>query len=389
MLGPDGAVAGTTRPRRSAAACGRRTRPTSIACPSAAPPPRPTVQATALVRARKRLASSREQILAEACRYLSLADPSAAVAVLAGSGPNRLTDPETGGLVADLVAIAGERAALNGLVAAQRRTQQDWARTKLALLADDRARGGTYQPYLTEERTRQLGRDLAAIPDSPELTAARQRTGDRRESLTHLVAGLAARRPLLFRLWDTDVPFLARRLVADPTAASRSTDLRDAVLRRLRTGYQAGAELSRKLDGDPAIVWTFAPLIDDALHMLDADESDFVTRVARDRVREEKPAADLVVASEWLGYAQLAFALGGAEPIAAAVSVAQVAVDLAAVVVKVFAAARQQLGENAFLRPSERLGVPPDYTGALMDAVDVAINVFTSLPFDTKVARDE
>lgn len=83
-----------------------------------------TVQATALARARQRLAISREQILAEARRYLSLADPSAAAAVLAGRGPNRLTGPETGGLVADLGAIAGERAVLTGLVAAQRHTQQ-------------------------------------------------------------------------------------------------------------------------------------------------------------------------------------------------------------------------------------------------------------------------
>src|SRR5207248_2061002 len=113
-----------------------------------------TVQATALTRAQHRVTIAREQALTEAQRYLSLAGPSSAPAVLAGNGPNRLTGPEASGLVADLVAIANERSALAGLVSAQRREEQAWGRTKLGMLADDRARGGTYQPYLTEEQLR-------------------------------------------------------------------------------------------------------------------------------------------------------------------------------------------------------------------------------------------
>lgn len=355
------------------------------------------VQAAAADRARTRLAVSRAQVVAEARRYLSLSgDPSAAAAVLVGSGPNRLTGPETLGLVGDLIAIANARAALAGVTAVQRRAEREWGREKLAMLADDRARAGVHQTYLTDAQARQLARDLAAIPDSAEVRDAKQRVTDQRESLTRLVAALAANRPLLFRLWDTDVPFLARRLiqqsrggniVADRATVSDSDELRDAVLEVLRGTYQAATELNRRIGAEPELVWEFQHLIDDTLSGLYADESDFAARSARDRVRAEKPAAELETWSEWLGYAQLAFALTGAEPVAAAVTVAQIAVGLAAVVVQAFAAARLQLGEDAFLRPSARLGVPPSYSGVVMDAVDVAINVFTFLKFDAKLLR--
>lgn len=353
------------------------------------------VQRAAVAGALRRLSASREQVLAEARRYLSLSGgPSSAAAVLGGTGPNRLTGPETVGLVADLVAIAGARSAVAGRQAAQRRAEQEWNRTKLMMLSDDRARAGAYSPYITDAQLQQMAKDLAAIPDSPAVRDARQQTADQREALAKLVAGLAANRPLLFRLWDTDVPFLALRLVqqsrsgnitADRGAVSDSVGLRDAVVARLRTTFQSATELTHKIDTDPELVWSFEPLIEDTLTALHMDASDFVARVAHDRVRAEKPAVELTIWSEWLGYAQLAFGLSGLAPVAAALTVAQVAVDVAAVIAKAFDVMRQQIGEDAFLRPSARLGVSPSYSSVLMDAFDIAIGVLTSPPFDTKL----
>jgi hypothetical protein len=356
------------------------------------------VEQTAVANALARLENSRVQVVEEARRYLSIAGgESAAHAVLAGSGPNRLSGPETMGLVADLIAIANGRIALASLTTAQRKAESDWARTKLAMLADERARRGVDDRYFTEAQRKQFLADFLALPDSREVVDATQRVVDQRQALADLVTVRAAARPLLYRLWDTDIPFLALRLirssragnlVADKAVVMASDEFRSEVLRRLRRTYQASIELTRKFRGEPDTVWTFEPLIESALTGLNADASEFAARVARDRVRVERPGSELAEWSKWLGFAQLGFALTGAPPVAAAFMVAQAAVDAGAVVLKAFAAAEQQLGEDAFLRPSARLGVPPSYSGVLMDALDVAIGVFTPLPFDTKLFRE-
>jgi hypothetical protein len=353
------------------------------------------VQQSAVTLALARLEASRRETLVEARRYLSLAAVSSAADVLAGDGPNRLTGPETLGLVADLIAIGNARARLAGLVSVQRLAQRESDRTNLGMLYDDRARAGIDQPYLSEDQLRQLSRDLAALPDSAPLADAKQKVAGAREALATVVAERAAARPLLYRLWDTDIPFQALRLlrasrqgnvVADRATVGDSTTLRSAVLGRLRTTYQAATSLTRRLDGEPELVWAFEPLIDAALLDLDVDVSEFAARAARERIRAEHPGADLAVWSEWLGYAQIAFTITGAEPLAAGATVAQAVVDLGSAVVKAFAVARQQIGEDAFLRPSARLGVPPSYFGPLMDVLDVAINA-AGLPVDTKPFR--
>lgn len=358
------------------------------------------VQQVAVTQALRRLKTSRMQVITEAERYLTPSSrPGAAKAVLEGTDPDQLAGPETIDLVKDLIAIAKARTALGGLLASQRRAEEQWGREKLEILWDDRARRGRGPGLpLTFEQTAQLGRDWAAIGDSAEVRDAKQRTQDARQALAELVTVLASGRPVLYRLWDTDAPFVALRTVLgnreqntgqDQAAVTPGSELRAAVLTPLRTTYQAATELSLRLRREPDMVWRFEPLIEDAIASLHADGGDFAERAALDRIRREKPATDLAEWSTWLGYAQLAFALTGAEPIAAAATAAQVAVDLAAAVVKAFAAAQQQTGEDAFLQPSARLGTPPSYSGALMDALDVAIGVFTPLPVDTKIFRAE
>jgi hypothetical protein len=354
------------------------------------------VEKAALEGALRRLELSRTQLVAEARRYLSLANPSSAPDVLSGSGPTKLTGPETLDLVADLIAIGTARIELARRAVARREAVQRWEREKLGILEDDRTRAGVHRTYVTDAQLREQSAALAAMGDSREVADAKRRVADQHEALTQLVTGLAAGRSLLFRLWDTEVPFLALRLIkgsrggpaADRARVIDSRDLRDAVVARLRTAYQAATELIGDLKSDPDLVWRFEPLIEDTLSGLNAGDSDFAARAARERVKQERPGVELAEWSKWLGFAQLGFALSGAAPVATAFMVAQAAVDIGGVVVKAFAAAQQQLGEDAFLRPSARLGVPPSYSGPVMDALDVAIGVLTPLPFDTKFFRE-
>lgn len=365
-------------------------------------PRRQALAATALrdiavSAARARLAASKLQVVTEASRYLSTSsDPAAVPAILLGTAPNRLTGPEVLGLVQDLIAIAHARLQLAGAQDGQRRNVQQWDQTKLAMLSDDRSRSGVFRPYLTDQQARQLGQDLAALPDSAEVLAAKQRTADQRLALTNLVISLASKRPLIFRLWNTDAPFIALHLirdsrtsntVADRTILADSGPLRDLVLNPLRTAYRAATDLDREFTSNPEIAWKFEPLIDAALTSVHADESDFASRVVHDRIREAKPATELAVVSEWLGYAQMTAVVTGAEPTAVAFMVAQIAVDLTGVIAKAFAVAQQQQGEAAFLNPSDRLGVPPSYSGPVMDAFDIALGVLnpSPVPIDTRL----
>jgi hypothetical protein len=357
------------------------------------------VQELAVAAALGRLEASRAQVVTEARRYLSLANTaSAAATVLSQNAGNLLSGPDTLALVGDLIAIANERLRLAGLTATRDAVEREWEQTKIAMVTDDRARVGLAPRYMTDAQIRQVWRDVAALPDSPELVQAKQRVVDQHEALAQVVSARATLRPVLYRLWDTDIPFIARRVirnargtnaVVDRAAVIDSDDLRHAVVGQLRTAFQAATELIRKLGSDPELVWRFEPLIEDALTQLNADASEFVARAARERVLDERPGSDLAEWSMWLGIAQLGFALTGVAPIVVGLTVAQAAVDLGAAAMKAFAAAEQQLGEDAFLRPSARLGVPPSYSGAVMDALDVAIGVINPLPFDTKLFRDD
>ena len=357
------------------------------------------VQKAAVSQAKRRLKASRQQVIEEARRYLSLSgDDGAAASVLMSSAPNRVTGPETMDLVKDLIAIANARATLAIGQVQQKRTEDAWNRTKLGILADHHARAGGSSGYMTDRQAYELGRDIAAMGDSPEVVMARKQVTDERETLARLVAERAAIRPVLYRLWQTDAPLVALRVIrssragsviGDRAAVLDSVALREAVAGPLRSTYQTAVRLGDALDGDPELVWQYRPLIEASLEDLFAGEGDFVGRAVQDKVEAEAPGSDLAVVSEWLGYAQLVSALSGAEPVAAALTTAQIGVGLTSVVVKAFSAWRQQVGEDSFLRPSARLGSPPYYTDAVLDALDVAIGVFTDLPFDTKMFRNQ
>ena len=70
---------------------------------------------------------------------------------------------------------------------------------------------------------------------------------------------------------STEIPYLALRLIrnsrgglaADRARVIDSRDLRDGVVERLRTAYQAATELIGDLKSDPELVWRFEPLIED------------------------------------------------------------------------------------------------------------------------------
>ncbi|SFO23902.1 hypothetical protein SAMN05660359_02148 [Geodermatophilus obscurus] len=198
------------------------------------------VGAAARAAARSRLGASRDEVVREARRYLSVApgDPVAA-AVLGGTAPNRLAGPDVIGLATDLVRIAGARDRLDRVQEAQRRVQEQWERDKRSVVEEDYTRRSVRQGTpLTPEQSAEAARALAAIGDSAAVREARQRTSDERMDLARLVTDLASQRPVLFRLWRTDAPFEARRavlrsgggtIVRDRAVLASSAPLRDAV----------------------------------------------------------------------------------------------------------------------------------------------------------------
>jgi hypothetical protein len=173
----------------------------------------------------------------------------------------------------------------------------------------------------------------------------------------------------------------------DPTATTaepyldavrRCLPLRDAVIEALTGTWQAAGELHAKLTSDPAAIWRFRAIIDAALDELHLDESNFAWRAAEDRIADETPGTDLDTVSTWLGRVGLAAGFVGAEPVAAAASVADLLVQGILLVQRILTTMEQQLGVDAFLKPSDALAIDQSWSGVGVDVFFLALNLWQS-----------
>jgi hypothetical protein len=219
-----------------------------------------------------------------------------------------------------------------------------------------------------------------------DVAAARQQVADQQVALAHLVAGLGANRPIIFKLWNTAAAAEVRRvllrsgatnLVQQRAAIATSVPFRDAVIEAMASTWNSVGTLLERFAKDPVAPFRFPALIDDTLAALHVGEGDFATRAARDRVADERPGADLAVVSTWLGHVGLV-GLTGAPPlevVAAVAMVAQLAVDAIALVGKGFRLYEQHLGTDAFFAPSAALAVDPTYSALAVDVYLLILNI--------------
>lgn len=350
-----------------------------------------TVRQTAVTRALERLKDSRDQVQTETARYLLLprADAEGAKEFLAaGERDAQLAGPDVSGLAADLLVIAQARRAVDQRTQEYARTVEAWDRAKREIVMSDLNKRTAARGYVTEAELLQAARAIDKIGDSEAVRQARERVGSERAALVELVARKAAGRPVLFRLWHTDVPYQVEQAVgavgtgtaaADPTVLSGIVPLRDAVVSALMDTWEAAGKLQERIVDDGSTVWRFRPVIRDALTARHVDESNFAWRAAEDRMAEEDPGAVLRTLSQWLGYVGIAAALSGVgEPVAVAANLADLAVQTVIIIEKILAAIEQQLGADAFLSPSAGFAVDQSYAGIAVDVFFLALGLFFS-----------
>ena len=350
------------------------------------------VATMATAAAQARLNKSRAQVLSEAKRYFSLAVGGAVSPEAFITGPRahvRLTGPEILGLARDLLAVLDAREELDHRASTRKRAIANWDAAKRSVLAQDLERREVRQGRLDERDILDLAKQLEKLPDPPDVAAARQQVADQQVALAHLVAGLGASRPIIFKLWNTDAAAEVRHVLLRSRAANTaqqqaaiatSVPFRDAVIDALASTWNSAATLLERFAEDPVAPFRFPALIDDTLAALHVGEGDFATRVARDRVAGERPGADLAVVSTWLGHVGLVGLTGvpPLEAVAAVAMVAQLAVSAIELVGKGFRLYEQHLGTDAFFAPSAALAVDPTYSALAVDVYLLMLNVLLS-----------
>jgi hypothetical protein len=349
---------------------------------------------TATAAAQARLNESRAQVLSEAKRYFSLAAGGTVSPEAFTTGPRaavRLTGPEVLGLARDLLAVQAAREELDRQASTRKQRIADWDAAKWSVLAQDLERRELRQGRLSERDLLDIAKqvDQEKLPDPPDVAAARQWVANQQVALAHLVAGFGANRPIIFKLWNTGAAAEVRRvllrsratnLVQQGAAIATSVPFRDAVIDALASTWNSAGTLLERFAEDPVAPFRFPALIDDTLAALHVGEGDFATRVARDRVADERPGADSAVVSAWLGHVGLV-GLTGIPPlqvVAAVAIVAQLTVDAIALVGKGFRLYEQHMGTDAFFAPSAALAVDPTYSALAVDVYLLMLNVLLS-----------
>jgi hypothetical protein len=340
------------------------------------------VESAAARSALARLNASRAQIVQEARRYLSLSQREEAASVFLSSGvrTTQLTGPDVPGLALDLRRIAAAREEMNRTEKALSETVARWNEGKRSVVEQELERLQARHGYLTERQIMDVARAYELGGPAAEQRAAQRTVDQQRIAVASLVAELGARRPVLFRIWDGDLPFQVR----DALLAGRATNivqqravltdlvpLREAVYDALETAWTASGEMLRRFGEEPVTCWRFRALVESTLTELHADESNAGWRAAQDRIDQEQPGGELAVVSTWLGHVALAAWLAGpgAGYLMAVATVAQLAVDLVKIIVKALAVHEQRLSLDAFLSPSAGFVVDPTYSSLAVDVL--------------------
>lgn len=350
------------------------------------------VQSNASASALSRLEASRAQVAREAQRYLSLAsgEANARAFLEGGSRVTRLTGPEVTDLAGDLLRIAAARDELERRDAALAATKRSaevarWNEGKRSIVEQDLERLRAHQGYLTERQIMDVARAYELGGPAPVEREAQRTVDEQRMAVASLIAQLGAGRPVLYRIWDGDLPFEVRAALREgrPTNVVQQrailadlVPLREAVLDALTTTWEASGDMLERFRDDPAVCWRFRALVEATLADLHADESNVSWRAAQDHLGEEEPGGELGVVARWLGHVALAAGLSGAEPVAAIATVAQLAVDLIRIVVKALAVHEQRTSLDAFLSPSAGFVVDPTYSSLAVDVLWFAIGVW-------------
>jgi hypothetical protein len=202
------------------------------------------IEATSLPLALRRLEASREQVATETMRYLSLAEDRRAAALeflRRGFTQSWVTGPEALGLAADLRAIAQARRTLAERVGRQRAEVDRWDQARRPAIDAYLQRPEVRQGRLSEREIIGAIQAMGLLGDPEAVRAARAAVGQQQRLVAELVAQRAARRPILFRLWNGEVPFEVDRALAEvePTATTVEPYLcRAALPATARRGYR-------------------------------------------------------------------------------------------------------------------------------------------------------
>lgn len=344
------------------------------------------IQAAARRIALERIAASRSQLRAEAQRYMSPdGAPDAQIEHFLEGKQRYPVGRDTLALVDALVTIAQARLALDASIHTQQQVLDDWELANRKLLAKPVADLAAKKGYLSTEDILDEWKKLLRSQAEPEnVRRAREQVQNRHAALAELIATIGAQFPVVFRLWDSALPFEMERLLRGAKATKSaevrnliitSLALRTALADTLQDCWESTADLHENIVGDPTTVWKYPPLIEMTLQELHVDEAQVAWRAAEERMAEERPSEELATLSDVLGMVAIGAAVTGAAHVAIAAELADLALSAYQLLREGLIYLEQQAAHSAFLNPARSLAVDQSASGLAVNTFFLLLNI--------------
>lgn len=183
--------------------------------------------------------------------------------------------------------------------------------------------------------------------------------------------------PILHRVWDS--PLLSSDVEVVPSPRGNGTlvartasggraikEIKENIWHSLRKAWQANYELTEELDRDASLVWRYPPLIQEALNALSFDDPSVEFQAAQERMAKEEGMSVASILAMIIGAIEMGAPLAagpGAPEVMVALVVAGAALGTIDLVLEHLRLRSQEKAFNAVLDPSRALASEPGYTG--------------------------
>jgi hypothetical protein len=240
----------------------------------------------------------------------------------------------------------------------------------------------------------------SAFPDTEEMIQARKVIARQEAEWAAFIAMEAIDFPILYRLWNPSIAQAIRNIVQDSRstspiedqiALSNSSEFGRTVLATLRRAWGAAERSQKRVENamenrllsDELNPWRYPPLISEALRRLAIPPGTVEWQAANEQLEQEKEAASLLsTLSTAAGMLEFGIVLAGvAPPIAVAVEVISLLLDLAELIEQFFQAQEQQDAFDCSLNPAESFAAETSFMGILVSLAFIALSV-QGLPKD-------